>query len=85
MAALTSDLSLTGSYALAATGAVRAVMRATKTATVRIVPNGASAPADTDVGIVLACPEPIDFGALGSSCDIYAKGDGKLQLFTNTA
>lgn len=85
MAALTASATLTGSYALVADAAVRMVVRASKTATICIVPDGAAAPADTAAGIVLACPEPFDFGALGSACDVYAKGDGTLQLFTNTA
>ncbi len=85
MAALTAQASLTGSYALVANAVVRMVVRASKTATICIVADGSSAPADTDPGVVFSCPEPFDFGALGSACDVYAKGDGTLQLFTNTA
>ena len=84
MAAATLNNTLTESYALVATAAVRLVVRATKTATVRIVPTGAAAPDDSDVGVVFACPEAFDFGALGSACDVYAKGDGKVQSFSNT-
>lgn len=84
MAAVTAKTALTGEYQLVADAAVRMVARASKTATICIVPDGASAPAETAEGIVLACPEPFDFGPLGSACDVYAKGDGAVTLFTNT-
>lgn len=85
MAALTASTALTESYQLVADAAVRAVARASKTATICIVPDGSAAPADSAVGIVLACPEPFNFGPFGSACDVYAKGDGAITLFTNTA
>lgn len=85
MAALTASTDLTGEYQLVADAVVRAVARASKTATICIVPDGAAAPAESAPGVVLACPEPFDFGPLGSACDVYAKGDGAITLFTNTA
>jgi hypothetical protein len=84
MAALTAKTDLTGSYQLVADAVVRMVARASRTATIRIVADGAAAPADSDPGIVLACTEPFDFGPLGSACDVYARGDGDITLFTNT-
>jgi hypothetical protein len=84
MAALTAKTALTEDYQLVADAVVRAVARASKTATICIVPDGATAPANSAPGIVLACPEPFDFGPLGSACDVYAKGDGNIVLFTNT-
>ena len=85
MAALTAKTDLTSAYQLVGNAVVRMVARASKTATICIVPDGASAPANSAEGIVLACPEPFDFGPLGSACDVYAKGDGAVTLFTNTA
>lgn len=83
MAAETTNTVLTGSYVLVATAAVRAVVRASNTAQIRFVPTASAAPADTDAGITFPSYDPENL-ILGSACDVYARGTGVLQLFTNT-
>ena len=84
MVALTSQVELSSTYALVATGVMRVIARPSKTCQVRFVPTADPAPVATDPAFTLACTEPVNFENLGSACDVYAKGDGILQLFTNT-
>lgn len=84
MAALTSQVELTGAYAVVATAAVRMVVRASRTCQLHIVPTAADAPSADAPGITLACSEPLNFEGFGEPCDVYARGDGVLQVFTNT-
>lgn len=85
MAALTSSVTLTGTYTLVATAAVRMVARAPHVAQICIVPTAAPAPAVDAAGFTIAGDDPVNFENLGSVCDVYARGKGILQLFTNTA